>query len=281
MIKRAILFGGKAIVSVMDTTATVQEAIKIHGFSAPVAAAMGKALTVAAFMSAGFKGLNNKLTLILDGDGEGGKMVLCGDAGAKIRGYIQNPKACEGRRATVSDVVGKNGALNVIKDFGLKEPYNGLSQIVNGNIDEDFAYYFTASEQLPSAVALGVKMQDNKCVKAGGIIVQPMPNCSEEEIFILQDIVSNFTDVASLLCVKSAEEIMDYYFGHFEISRLPDIYDEYKCSCSRHRIEEMLLTLGKKEALELIRAQGQIEVGCEFCNTKYTFTKEDIQRMFE
>ncbi len=281
MIKRAILFGGKAIVSVMDTTSTVQKAIKIHGFSAPVAVAMGKALTIAAFMSAGFKGANNKLTLILDGDGEGGKMVLCGDFGAKVRGYIQNPKACEGRQASVSDVVGKNGSLSVIKDFGLKEPYNGLSQIVNGNIDEDFAYYFTTSEQLPSAVALGVKMQDNVCVKAGGIVVQPMPNCSEEEIFILQDIVSNFTDVASLLSEKSAQEIIDFYFGHFEISHLPDIYEEYKCSCSRHRIEEMLLTLGKKEALEIIEAQGQIQVGCEFCNTKYLFTKEDIQRMFE
>lgn len=136
MIKRAILFGGKAIVSVMDTTSTVQKAIKIHGFSAPVAVAMGKALTITAFMSAGFKGANNKLTLILDGDGEGGKMVLCGDFGAKVRGYIQNPKACEGRQVSVSDVVGKNGSLSVIKDFGLKEPYNGLSQIVNGNIDE-------------------------------------------------------------------------------------------------------------------------------------------------
>lgn len=281
MIKRAILFGGKAIVSILDTTSTVKEAIRIHGFSTPVAMAMGKALTVAAFMSAGFKGAGNKLTLIIDGDGEGGKMVICGDFGAKVRGYIQNPKACEGRHASVSDVVGKNGSLNVIKDFGLKEPYNGLSQIVNGNIDEDFAYYFTASEQLPSAVALGVKMQDKQCVKAGGIIVQPMPNCSEEEIFILQDIVSNFTDVSSLLCEKSAEEIMDFYFAHFEISHLPDIYEEYKCSCSRHRIEEMLLTLGKKEALEIVETQGQIQVGCEFCNNKYVFTKEDVQRMFK
>lgn len=281
MIKRAILFGGKAIVSVMDTTTTVNDAIKIHGFSTSVAVAMGKALTMTAFMSAGFKGVGNKLTLIIDGGGEGGKMVLCGDFGAKVRGYIQNPKACEGRQASVSEIVGKEGYLNVIKDFGLKEPYNGLSQIVNGNIDEDFAYHFTASEQLPSAVALGVKMQDNKCVKAGGIIVQPMPNCSEEEIFILQDIVSHFTDVAALLCEKSAQEIIDYYFGHFEISRLPDIYEEYKCGCSRRRIEETLLTLGKKEALEIIEEQGQIQVGCEFCNSKYVFTEEDIERMFK
>ncbi|MDE6276005.1 MAG: Hsp33 family molecular chaperone HslO [Clostridia bacterium] len=281
MIKRAILFGGKAIVSVLDTTTTVNDAIKIHGYSSSVAAAMGKALTMTAFMSAGFKGAGNKLTLIIDGNGEGGKMVLCGDFGAKVRGYIQNPKACEGRQVSVSDIVGKSGYLNVIKDFGLKEPYNGLSQIVNGNIDEDFAYYFTTSEQLPSAVALGVKMQDGKCVKAGGIIVQPMPNCSEEEIFILQDIVSNFTDVATLLSEKSAAEIVDFYFGHFEISHLPDIYEEYKCSCSKRRIEEMLLTLGKKEALDIVETQGQIQVGCEFCNSKYVFTKEDVQRMFK
>lgn len=281
MIKRAILFGGKAIVSVMDTTDTVNKAIEIHGFSTSVARAMGKALTVAAFMSAGFKGLNNKLTLIIDGNGKGGKMVICGDCGAKVRGYIENPNACEGEDVDVKTIVGSDGALNVIKDFGLKEPYNGLSQLVNGNIDEDFAYYFTVSEQLPSAVALGVKMEDGKCVKAGGIIVQPMPNCSEEEIFILQDIVSNFTDVASLLQEKSAQEIIDFYFAHFEISRLPDIAEEYKCSCSRTRIEEMLLTLGQQQAIEIAKSQGGIQVGCEFCNKKYEFSIEDVQRMFK
>lgn len=280
MIKRAILFGGKAIVSVMDTTSTVNEAVRLHGFSQPAAVAMGKALTLAAFMSAGFKGVGNKLTLIIDGDGDGGKMVVCGDYGAKVRGYMENPKACEGEDAQVCDVVGKNGSLNVIKDFGLKEPYNGLSQIVNGNIDEDFAFYFTTSEQLPSAVALGVKMKDGICQKAGGIVVQPMPNCSEEEIFILQDIVSNFTDVAALLCEKNAENIIDFYFGHFEISHLPDVYEEYKCSCSRSRIEEMLITLGKDEALDIIKTQGEIKVGCEFCNSEYVFTKDDVQRLF-
>lgn len=281
MIKRAILFGGKAIVSVLDTTDTVNSAINIHGFSQPVAVAMGKALTVTAFMSGNFKGRGNRLTIIIDGNGKGGKMVLCGDFGAKVRGYIENPQACEGEDVGVPDIVGKDGALNVIKDFGLKEPYNGLSQLVNGNIDEDFAYYFTASEQLPSAVALGVKMQDKKCVKAGGIIVQPMPNCSEEEIFILNDIVSNFTNVGELLTKMSAQEIVDFYFGHFEISRLPDIEEEYECTCSKERIEGMLITLGKKEAMQIVEAQGKIEVGCEFCNKKYVFTKEDVERLFD
>lgn len=281
MIKRAILFGGKAIVSVLDTTDTVNEAIKIHGFSKPVATAMGKALTMTAFMSGNFKGMGNRLTVIIDGNGKGGKMVLCGDYGAKVRGYIENPKACDGEEASVSDIVGKDGALNIIKDFGLKEPYNGLSQLVNGNIDEDFAYYFTTSEQLPSAVALGVKMNGNVCQKAGGIIVQPMPNCSEEEIFVLSDIVSNFTNVGELLCKMSAQEIMDFYFAHFEISRLPDINEKYECACSRERIEGMLVTLGKEEALSIIETQGNIEVGCEFCNKKYVFTKEDAQRLFD
>ena len=114
MIKRAILFGGKAIVSVLDTTDTVNEAIKIHGFSKPVATAMGKALTMTAFMSGNFKGMGNRLTVIIDGNGKGGKMVLCGDYGAKVRGYIENPKACDGEEANVSDIVGKDGALNII-----------------------------------------------------------------------------------------------------------------------------------------------------------------------
>lgn len=280
MIKRAILFGGKAIVSVLDTTTLVNTAMDIHEFSPSVARAMGKALTMTAFMSGNFKGLNNKLTIIIEGNGLSGKMVLCGDYGAKVRGYAENPQASMDKDVPVSQVVGNEGYLNIIKDFGLKEPYNGMSHLVNGNIDEDFAYYFTVSEQLPSAVALGVDIEDGKCKKAGGVIIQPMPNCSEEEIVILQDIARNFTDVSKTLEEKGAQGIIDYYFGHFEIKQLPDIYEEYKCNCSRERIENMLLTLGKKEAMDIVEKEGKIEVGCEFCNTKYVFTKEDIERLF-
>lgn len=281
MIKRAILFGGKAIVSVLDTTKLVADAADIHGFSDSVARAMGKALTMTAFMSGNFKGTANKLTIIIEGNGLGGKAVLCGDYGAKVRGYIENPRASLDKDVSVSEIIGKEGYLNIIKDFGLKEPYNGLSHLVNGNIDEDFAYYFTVSEQLPSAVALGVDFKDGKCKKAGGIIIQPMPNCSEDEIVILEDIARNFTDVSALLESTGAQGIIDYYFGHFEIKQLPDIQEEYKCSCSRERIAAMLLTLGKKEAFDIAEKEGKIEVGCEFCNTKYVFDKEDLKRLFE
>lgn len=281
MIKRAILFGGKAIVSVLDTTKLVADAADIHGFSDSVARAMGKALTMTAFMSGNFKGTANKLTIIIDGNGLGGKAVLCGDYGAKVRGYIENPRASLDKDVSVSEIIGKEGYLNIIKDFGLKEPYNGLSHLVNGNIDEDFAYYFTVSEQLPSAVALGVDFKDGKCKKAGGVIIQPMPNCSEDEIVILEDIARNFTDVPALLENTGAQGIIDYYFGHFEIKQLPDIREEYKCSCSRERIAAMLLTLGKKEAFDIAEKEGKIEVGCEFCNTKYVFDKEDLKRLFE
>lgn len=281
MIKRAILFGGKAIVSVLDTTKLVSDAKEIHDFSDSVARAMGKALTMTAFMSGNFKGAGNRLTIIIEGNGMGGKAVLCGDYGAKVRGYIENPRASLDKEVGVSEIIGKEGYLNIIKDFGLKEPYNGLSHLVNGNIDEDFAYYFTVSEQLPSAVALGVDIKNGKCVKAGGVIIQPMPNCSQEEIVILQDIASNFTDVTTLLEEKGAQGIIDYYFGHFEIKQLPDISEEYKCNCSRERIAAMLVTLGKKEAFDIVEKEGRIEVGCEFCNTKYVFEKEDVKRLFE
>ena len=172
----------------------------------------------------------------------------------------------------MSDVVGKTDRLNVIKDFGLKEPYNGLAQIVNGNIDEDFAYYFTASEQLPSAVALGVKMQDGNCVKAGGIVVQPMPNCSEEEIFYFAGYSLKFYRRCFALCEKALRRLWIFISltSRFLICLI--FYEEYKCSCSRNRIERCC-SLWAKEALEIVETQGEIQVGCEFCNSKYVLQK--------
>ena len=280
IIKRAILFGGKAIVSVMDTTELVQEAINLHSFSDSVAQAMGKLLTMTAFMSGNFKSQGNKLTLIIKGDGEAGKMVASGDYGAKVRAYCENPSASIIQKKSINDMVGRNGNLIVIKDFGLKEPYNGYSQIVNGSIDADFAYYFTTSEQLPSAVALGCEVDSGKCHRSCGVIVQPMPNCEEEILVILQDIVSNFTNLVELLKDKTLEELIDFYFGHFEINILDDIYPKYICSCSDAKVESMILSLGYEQAMDIVNSQGHIEVCCEFCNTKRKYDADAIEKLF-
>lgn len=276
IVKRAILFGGKAIVDILDTTDIVQEAINMHKLSDDAANALGRVLSIASFISASFKGYNAKLSIIIQGGGSGGKIVVAGDAGGRVRGYIENPKAM----GDVKDIVGNKGYLNIIKDFGLKEPYNGISQLVNGSIDADFAYYFTTSEQLPSAISLDCDVKNGICKKAAGVIVQPMPNCEEEKIVVLQDIVSQFKNVAEMIEEMGVDGMLDYYFGHFEISVLDDLYPEYKCSCSKDKIDNVLLSLGKKEAQDIINQEGKIEVNCQFCDKKYVYLQEDLERVF-
>ncbi|MEG2413698.1 MAG: Hsp33 family molecular chaperone HslO [Clostridia bacterium] len=281
IIKKAILFGAKAIVEVLDTKELVQSAIDTHNFSDPVAMAMGEALTVTAFISGNFKSDDNKLTVIINGGGPIGQMTTCGDYGAKVRCYCENPQAMQGEKIDkINEVVGANGKLCVIKDFGLKEPYNGLSELVNGNIDSDFAYYFTVSEQLPSAISLQTIVQDGKCLASGGIVIQPMPNCEEEYLVVLQDIARNFTHIATLLQSQSAEEIINYYFGHFENKILDDTIPEYKCNCSTEKIEKMIIALGENEAKKILEEEGELSVDCQFCNAKYKFGKKELDKLF-
>ena len=282
ILNRSILFGGKAIVSALDITDTARRAREIHGFSVAAARAFGKALTLAAFMSAGFKDLGNKLSVILDGDGAGGRMVFAGREGAKVRGYMEHPDCLAERPdAKVSEVVGKDGTLAVIKDFGLKEPYNGYSRLVNGSIDADFAFYFTQSEQLPSAVATGVKFDgDGGIAAAGGVIVQPMPGCTDEILVMLEDIVRDFTDMDERIAAYTPQQIIDDRFGHFEKSDLAPVYPAYECDCSRERVAAAIKLLGNAEAESMICEAGKIEVGCDFCGKKYIFDADDVRKIF-
>ncbi len=280
-IKRAIVFGGKAIVSILDTKEIAQKASDLHGFSTPVAGAMARFLTMGAFISANFKSKGDRLTAIIQCTGPCEKMVVCGDWGGVVKGYCTQPKALDGENdAPVSQVVGR-GYLNIIKDLGMKEPYNGLIELACGNIAGDFAYYFSVSEQINSAIALGSKFEDGKCLASGGIVIQPMPGCEEEILFILEDIVSNFTDVAAMLQEKSVDEIMDFYFGHFEIEYLDDIMPKYECNCSVEKIKNMLVSLGKEQAMEIVESQGAIQVNCEFCGKNYMFDKAQVEELFE
>ncbi len=278
VIKRAILFKNTAIVDILDTKELIQQAIDYHKLSDEAAVALGKVLMIGAFISSGFKDKGEKLTIIVQGEGTGKKIVVCGNSIAQVRGYIENTQA----NGSVVNIVGKKGYLNVIKDFGMKEPYNGISQIVAGNIDFDFAYYFTYSEQLPTAISLSVKVENGKCIAANGIIVQPMPNCDEGDIFILQDIVSQFKDFSKIVEEKGGvQETLDFYFGHFDINQLEDINPIYKCNCSDERTKELIRSLGKKEAEDIVNEVGKIEVGCQFCNKKYVYRSCDLRSIFD
>lgn len=280
---RSMLFGGKAIVTAIDCTETAETARRIHETSESATVAMSKVLAMGVFMSAGFKGLKHKLTLIIDGGGAGGNVIVCGDCGSKVRCRMDNPGCFAGEKAhPVSEVIGSRGRLTVIKDFGLKEPYNGTVGLVNGTVDADFAYYFTVSEQLPSAIATGVKLNGDGSVKAAGaVIVQPMPGCPPEITETLADVVRNFTDMDEIVAKHTPSTLIEEYFGHFENKPLQPTYPAYVCGCSRESMERILISMGKKDALEIIAENGAIEFNCDFCRKKEVFTKEDVERIFE
>lgn len=280
---KTLIFDGQLSLTVLDTTEMVNEAIKIHGLSATSAAALGRTLTVAAFMASGLKNDDDALTVTVAGDGPCGKITVCGNGKLFMRGSVTNGKADLPKRADgkldVGGLVGKKGRLTVIKSMGLKENYSGTAELVSGEIAVDFASYYAYSEQLPTAIALGVKINtDLTCSGSGGVVVQALPFASEDSLIKAEKIMRGLNNVSSLIPEIGAEGIMKKYF---DAERSGDEYRPvYKCLCSKEKTEGILKALGKAECLDIIKEEGSVRVGCEFCNTEYVFTENDIKKLF-
>ncbi len=280
---KTLIFDGQLSLTVLDTTEMINEAIKIHGLSATSAAALGRTLTIASFMASGLKNDDDALTVTVAGNGPCGKITVCGNGKLCMRGSMGNGKADLPKRADgkldVGGLVGKKGRLTVIKSMGLKENYSGTAELVSGEIAEDFASYYAYSEQLPTAIALGVKINtDLTCSGAGGVVVQALPFASEDSLIKADEIVRKLDNVSSLIAETGAEGIMRKYFG-----AKPDgveYHPVYKCLCSKKKTEGILRALGKTECLNIVKEEGSVRVGCEFCNSEYVFTEEDIEKLF-
>lgn len=280
---KTLIYGGEMSLCVLDTTDLVNDAIQIHKLSPLSAAALGRALTAAAFMCSGLKNEGDKLSVNIVGDGVGGTITVSGNSALDLRGTIENPRAELPLRADgkldVGGCVGRNGRLTVVKSMGLKEPYSGSCRLVSGEIAEDFAAYYLYSEQQPSAFALGVKIgRDYTCAGAGGVVIQALPGASEESIVKAEETMEKFASVSTLIKEKSIEEIIEENFGKCETEEL---FPHYKCLCSREYIGGILKSMGKKELEDILAEQGEIAVNCEFCEKNYVFTQSDVDAMFE
>lgn len=269
-------------VSVLETTDMVNEAIKIHKLSPVCSAALGRTLTVCTFMSSNLKNKTDKLSVTVSGDGPGGKITVCGNGDLAMRGYIDNPTVDLPLRADgkldVGGCVGKNGRLTVTRSMGLKDPYSGSARLVTGEIAEDFTSYYALSEQQPTAIALGVKIgKDLTCVGAGGVIIQALPFAEEENLVKAEKIIGKLKNLSTQIEEKGAEGVLKEYFGDVEYTLLNP---EYKCLCSRDFIEKVLISLGKGEIDDIIKTEGCVKVGCQFCEKEYVFTKEDTEKLF-
>ena len=280
---KTLIYDGQVSLSVADTTDMVNDAIKIHGLSATCAAALGRTMTAATFMASGLKSDGDRLSVTVAGDGACGKITVCGNGKLFMRGSVQNGKADLPVRADgkldVGGIVGKNGRLTVVKSMGLKDPYSGTAKLVSGEIAEDFAAYYAYSEQIPTAISLGVKIdKDLSCIGAGGVIVQAMPFAEEVNLAKAEESIKKLSNVSALIKTLGAEGIMKEYFGCSDgYSRY---YPQYKCECSRERTADMLRSLGKAEIDAIIAEEGVIKVNCEFCNAEYVFDKAQAEELF-
>ena len=209
---------------------------------------------------------------------------MTADAHCNVKGYVNNPEvilhANDKGKLDVAKALDM-GVLSVIKDIGLKEPYIGQTQLVSGEIAEDLTYYFATSEQIPTSVALGVLMEKNNTVKqAGGFIIQLMPFASEELISDLEKRLSEFTSITALLDQGMEPlDIVKQIFEGYNVEVTDTIPTKWHCNCSKERFSQAVISLGKKEIANLLADNKPIEVNCQFCNSSYTFSPEELENM--
>lgn len=280
-IYKTLIYDGQISLSVLDTTDVVNKAIELHGLTPLCAAGLGRALTVASFMATSLKDENEKLSVTIDGNGVGGKIVVCADGNLNVRGSIVNPHADlplkPNGKLDVGGLVGNEGTITVVKNLGLKEPYVGKCKLVSGEIGEDFAAYYAYSEQQPTAIAVGVLVKNDKCIGAGGVILQPLPDCAEENIGKAEKLIAEFSDVSRKINEIGIDGIVKKYFDEYEFTKYET---QYKCGCSREYVDKVLIALGKKELSDIIEKDGKIEVCCEFCDKKYVYGQKDVEELF-
>ncbi|MDV6040330.1 redox-regulated molecular chaperone HslO [Bacillus sp. SM-B1] len=283
---KALAFDGEVRAYSVRTTNTVSEAQRRHDTWRTASAALGRSLTAGTMMGAMLKG-DQKLTIKVEGNGPIGPILVDAHANGDVRGYVTNPhvdfEGTEQGKLRVYQAVGTEGFVTVIKDIGMREPFIGQSPIVSGELGEDFTYYFAISEQTPSSVGVGVLVNgDDSILAAGGFILQIMPGAQEETISFIEERLQKIPPVSTLIEQGlSPEELLYAVLGEDKVKVLETMDVQFNCTCSRERIESVLISLGKTELEQVREEEEETEVHCHFCNERYKFSKEDITNLIE
>jgi molecular chaperone Hsp33 len=263
------------------TTGLVEEARKIHGTSPTASAALGRALTGGIFMGALLK-RGQRVALKFEGNGPLKKIIVEADHEGMVRGYVAVPDVflpLKDEKLNVSGALGNEGLLTVVKDVGLKEPYRGIVKLMTGEIGDDIAYYYAASEQIPSAVGLGVFVRPDEGIgAAGGFLIQSLPPGDKTLVDRLIENIRGVPSVTELLRQgKTPEDILALIFSGVPYHLLGRKALSYRCICSRERVERALISLGSEELQRLMEEQEDTEITCEYCRRIYHFGRQDLK----
>ncbi len=265
------------------TTGLVNEASRRHGTYPTASAALGRALTGGALLGALLK-TGQRVGLKFEGNGPLGKIIVEADSNGAVRGYVRVPEVhmvtAKGK-LDVGGALGRAGFLTVTKDLNLKEPYKGMVQLYSGEIAEDIAYYLTESEQVPSAVGLGVFVEpDNSVSAAGGFLIQSLPPADDQVIDRLMERIERMPPVTQFLRKGGTpEQLLETLFADIPFMTLEKRELAFLCTCTREKIEGVLISLGSREISDILRREGKGEVTCEFCRQVYSFSHADLERL--
>jgi len=276
---------GDVICYVIDSTGIAARAERIHRTSGAVTAALGRLLTAASLMGGRLKGEKDSLTIQLKGNGPAGSFLAAAEPSGNVRGYVQNPVVelplNRHGKLDVAGVVGKEGYLHIVRDFGYGEPYIGNTPIISGEIAEDITHYYATSEQIPTVCALGVLVNtDLTVLKAGGFLVQLLPGAKEGVIGRLENNVNAMPPITQILGEgKSPDYIAGMLLDGFEYDILERRTAQYRCDCSRERVERALITLGTGDLADMAEEQPVTKVECHFCPKIYRFSPDEIRSL--
>ncbi len=289
-ILRGLLAQDTANLIAIDGRELVRAARETHGLSRVCTAALGRTLLCTAMMGAQLKNQEDRLSVIVKGGGPAGNIVCStrlDGADVRIKGYIENPALelplAPNGKLDVSMAVGWFGELVVTRDLSLREPYVGHAPMVSGEIAEDFAQYFSVSEQQPSLVYLGVHVaaQDGCVLSAGGVIVQPLPNCPDAVLDDLQARAQGIGALSGMLETMPLEAALAQLFADMDMRVTDTQTPRYVCDCSRERLERVLVSLGREELEDMIEKERRAELTCQFCNEKYAFDEGELKQLLK
>ena len=286
-ILRAMTRDGSARILVINSKELVNGMIKAHKTSPTATAALGRTLTAASMIGTMLPEEGDTVTINISGNGDAGKILAVADYFGNVKGYIQNPLVNPPKKSNgkldVGAAVGA-GTLAVIKDVGNDEPQTGMTELVSGEIAEDIASYFATSEQIPTVLSLGVLVdKDYSCLAAGGVLIQLMPYPDEATVDLIERNAADLSNISRYFEKGlSNKEIMDIAMRDIPFDPFDTLEVEYKCDCSRKRMQKKIKSVGEKEILDMLSAQEregkprELTAVCSFCNSEYTFTEKEL-----
>ena len=265
-ISRALIYDNQLSLVVLNTTSLVREAQRRHRLSGGALSVLGKTLTAACYLGGWLKGENSALTISVLTGGDFGRISVLSDGNLHVRGYVENAAIMQGK-------LGK-GTLSVVRDDREGLPFSGTVPLVSEEMEENFRAYFSESEQIETGVALAVVAEGARLVRAGGVFLQALPFADEKARSVIK---SDMPRLKQLLVAGEYERILQDYGAQ----KIETREAQFLCSCSERRVESLLLTMGREQALALLEEDGQIAVHCEYCNSDYIFRKERVEKLFK